>query len=75
MHYSDCECYGPTQDDLQYKTIHGHLFATDKQDAGKPIWANQTPSGQNKLGPSKDRWKKRSETYQGIAEAMAACWG
>ncbi len=21
-------------------------------------WQNQTPSGQNKLGPSKDRWKK-----------------
>lgn len=38
-------------------------------------WANQTPSGQNKLGPSKDRWKIRSVTYQGIADAMAAQWG
>jgi len=37
--------------------------------------ANQTASGQNKLAPSKDRWKKRSETYQGIANAMAAQWG
>jgi hypothetical protein len=37
--------------------------------------ANQTPSGQNKLGPSKDRWKERSRTYQGIADAMAAQWG
>ena len=37
-------------------------------------WANQTPSGQNKLGPSKDRWKLRSATYKGIAEAMAAQW-
>ena len=37
--------------------------------------ANQTPSGQNKLGPSDDRWKLRSKTYQGIAEAMAAQWG
>jgi hypothetical protein len=36
--------------------------------------ANQTPSGQNKLGPSKDRWKIRSATYQGIADAMAAQW-
>jgi hypothetical protein len=38
-------------------------------------WDNQTPSGQNKLGPSADRWKKRSETYQGIASAMAEQWG
>jgi hypothetical protein len=38
-------------------------------------WENQTPSGQNKLGPSKDRWKIRSKTYQGIADAMAAQWG
>lgn len=38
-------------------------------------WANQTPSGQNKLGPSEDRWKKRSITYTGIAAAMAEQWG
>ena len=38
-------------------------------------WANQTPSGQNNLGPSKDRWKERSKTYQGIAQAMAQQWG
>jgi site-specific DNA-cytosine methylase len=42
-------------------------------DGGK--WSNQTPSGQNKLAPSPDRWKKRSMTYQNIAEAMAAQWG
>jgi hypothetical protein len=39
------------------------------------VWQNQTPSGQNKLGPSPDRWKIRSKTYQGIASAMAAQWG
>ena len=38
-------------------------------------WQNQTPSGQNKLGPSPDRWKIRSQTYKGIAEAMALQWG
>jgi len=27
------------------------------------------------LPPSKDRWKLRSETYQGIADAMASQWG
>lgn len=37
--------------------------------------ANQTASGQNKLPPSKDRWKIRSATYKGIADAMAAQWG
>lgn len=41
---------------------------------GKPVYANQTPSGQNKLGPSPDRWKLRSITYSGIAEAMADQW-
>lgn len=38
-------------------------------------WANQTPTGQNKLGPSEDRWKERSLTYAGIAKAMAEQWG
>jgi hypothetical protein len=37
--------------------------------------ANQTASGQNKLGPSEGRWKLRSTTYQGIADAMAIQWG
>jgi hypothetical protein len=37
--------------------------------------ANQTPSGQNKLGPSPTRWAERSKTYQGIADAMAEQWG
>jgi hypothetical protein len=38
-------------------------------------WSNQTDSGQNKLAPSKDRWKERSKTYSGIAQAMASQWG
>lgn len=42
---------------------------------GKSRWGNQTDSGQNKLAPSADRWKIRSTTYQGIADAMAAQWG
>jgi hypothetical protein len=43
--------------------------------SGKPRWANQTDSGQNRLGPSDDRWKERSRTYPGIAHAMAQQWG
>jgi hypothetical protein len=42
---------------------------------GKPRYANQTDSGQNRLAPSADRWKIRSETYSGIADAMANQWG
>jgi hypothetical protein len=41
---------------------------------GRKRWGNQTDSGQNKLPPSADRWKIRSETYQGIADAMANQW-
>lgn len=42
---------------------------------GQPLWNNQTPSGQNKLGPSPDRWRERSRTYLGVANAMAEQWG
>ncbi len=41
---------------------------------GRERWGNQTDSGQNRLAPSADRWKIRSATYQGIADAMAAQW-
>lgn len=37
----------------------------------KRIYGNQTPSGQNNLGPSPTRWKERSRTFEGIASAMA----
>jgi hypothetical protein len=39
-------------------------------------WGNQCDNyGQDKLPPSADRWKLRSATYQGIADAMADQWG
>tara|TARA_R100001086_G_C11768639_1_gene240238 strand:- start:103 stop:684 length:582 start_codon:yes stop_codon:yes gene_type:complete len=41
----------------------------------KHRYANQTPSGQNRLGPSPHRAKIRGTTYQGIANAMASQWG
>jgi hypothetical protein len=37
-------------------------------------WENQTDSGQNKLTPSAARWLERSNTYAGIARAMASQW-
>lgn len=42
---------------------------------GRPRWANQTDSGQNRLSPSDDRWAKRAQTYAGIAAAFAEQWG
>src|SRR4030095_10032676 len=41
---------------------------------GQRRWSNQTDSGQNKELPSQDRWQRRSNTYPGVAAAMAAHW-
>lgn len=41
----------------------------------KNRWGNQTDSGQNRLSPGPDRWKMRSNTFPGIAMAMAEQWG
>jgi hypothetical protein len=52
------------------------LWPTKELPGGK--WArrsNQTPSGQNKLGPSPARAMERARTYPGIAQAMAEQWG
>jgi site-specific DNA-cytosine methylase len=53
--------------------IQGRIVNQNGRDYER--WSNQTDSGQNKLGPSEDRWKLRSVTYQGIADAMAEQWG
>lgn len=74
-HYADCECIGPHEDDVVIQERNGVLFGTRETPAPKMVWGNQTSSGQNKLGPSPDRWKERSRTYQGIADAMAQQWG
>jgi len=37
---------------------------------GKPRWANQTDSGQNRLAPSPTRSADRARTYPGIARAL-----
>jgi hypothetical protein len=55
--------------------IDPDVYVEPRRVDGRPRWANQTDSGQNRLGPSPDRWQKRSETYAGIADAMAKTWG
>lgn len=42
---------------------------------GRPRWANQIDSGQNRLSPGANRWLERSATYPGIAAAMGDQWG
>ena len=73
-HYHSCDCIGP-HEDAAFKKIDGVEFGCRSEMPPKPVWANQTPSGQNKLGPSADRAKLRSKTYPGIAKAMAKQWG
>lgn len=56
------------------KVMQGYSGACSRC-AGERVrerWSNQTDSGQNKLAPSADRAEKRSETYPGIAAAIAA---
>jgi len=74
-HYADCGCIGPTEDDVEMKKVDGVLFGSRLNPAPKMRWDNQCESGQNRLGPSDDRWKERSRTYEGIANAMANQWG
>lgn len=74
--FAECECYGPTQDGIEYQERAGYLFGKPEGEGpSKLIWSNQRPSGQNKLGQSADRWAKRSKTFSGLAEAMADQWG
>jgi hypothetical protein len=52
------------------------LVPTNTLPGGREVRrANQTPSGQNKLGPSDERAMLRARTYPGPADAMAQQWG
>lgn len=55
--------------------LHPTRYVAPRIVDGRKRWANQTDSGQNKIGPSERRWAERSITYQGIASAMADQWG
>ena len=59
---------------------HGETKATCLWTRGLPdlVPTNIVTGRENKIHrmpPSPDRWKNRSRTYQGIAEAMAEQWG
>lgn len=61
-HAHDCKCPEITDWKVDPYTTGGR-------------WSNQTPSGQNKLGPSETRSNDRARTYPGIGKAMAEQWG
>lgn len=50
-------------------------FVEPRMVNGRPRWANQTDSGQNKVTPSENRWIERSKTYPGIANAIGVQMG
>lgn len=50
------------------------IIPPDRIINGKPRWANQTDSGQNRLSPSATRWADRSKSYEGVMQAMADQW-
>jgi hypothetical protein len=58
-----------------YEVVKGCPTCGAEQAFAKPRWANQTDSGQNRLGPSDTRSMDRARTYEGIANAMAEQWG
>ena len=59
----------------QSRRVPGRLVEWPRG-SGKIVerWSNQTDSGQNNLTPSGNRWADRSDTYPGIASAMARSW-
>lgn len=57
------------------RRVAGRMVTDPRNGKRVERWANQTDSGQNRLGPSDDRWAIRSQTYAGIADAMARQWG
>ena len=39
------------------------------------FWKKKKKKKKSFVSTKEDRWKERSKTYQGIADAMAAQWG
>lgn len=48
------------------------FVAPTLRENGRSYWANQTDTGQNRLSPGEARWKDRSRTYPGIADAIVS---
>lgn len=82
MHKHAVRIIGRRQDQIiqPWQFGHGETKATGLWLEGLPkLQPTNIVEGREqrvwKLGPSVDRWKLRSTTYKGIAEAMAEQWG
>lgn len=82
MHKYAVEIIGRRQDQViqPYMFGHGERKATCLWLKGLPkLKPTKEVKGRvqrlHRLPPSKDRWKERSRTYKGIADAMAKQWG
>lgn len=82
MHKHAVEIVGRRQDQLiqPWQFGHGETKATCLWLKGLPkLDASNVVSGReakvHRMPPSENRWKERSRTYQGIADAMAEQWG
>ena len=82
MHKYAVEIIGRRQDQVvqPWQFGHGETKATGFWLKGlPPLKPTDIVEGReqrlHRLPPSKDRWKERSRTYQGIADAIAEQWG
>ena len=82
MHKYAVEIVGRRQDQViqPWQFGHGETKATGLWLRGlPPLVPTNIVAGRDgrihRMPPGPDRWKRRSETYRGIADAMAAQWG
>lgn len=61
--------------DLKFPRDPALFVSPSPRKNGTARWANQTDNGQNRLSPSENRWQQRSDTYPGIARAVASFFG
>lgn len=65
-------CFDADGNAVPFNLARTEQVAPTVRPNGKLRWANQSDNGQNRLGPSDDRWSERSRTYDGIADAIVA---
>lgn len=81
MHtYAQKLCGEPSQYVQPWQFGHGEVKETGLRLRGlPPLRASNVVEGRqarvHRMAPGADRWKERSRTYQGIAQAMAEQWG
>jgi hypothetical protein len=81
MHpYARALCGNPTQYVHPWQFGHGEVKETGFRLKGLPLLVptrivNGRYAAVHRMVPGPNRWKERSRTYPGIADAMAEQWG